>query len=425
MTNQANATINLSDSYDDADHIDPHAKALPIATVHDIDTAARLEDAARAGFDVANEQAGVLITALAASVTPVATVDLTVGTPSRRVMRREGQTHDNYTTANDKHVVVELPAGETSLAWAPKLLPLYSFPEHGERDVREGDAVDGARQVRAGSAVAIVRPGYEADPLGIATDMYRPVNHAETIRDVAESTMGRATFQGALIDGHGFHVVHSFRLEAVLPEKLAEIATRYNLTTPASPDATPAIRGLGLVSRLTVVHDHTGGGSLRASVVCYLGKDIVIGSACFTRRLHVGTGSLDVGVGDRARWVGVIDAMLDTAVLQHGAIGALLAKAAEVPMTDDAAKVFEMHGVFVERAKVTAAEKVDAVNRGEPEPVGAIVEPTALDVVIAFHKQRSGRMSWGVWSRRLEGGALAALEAICDVKLPKQLFRRG
>jgi len=85
MTNQSNATINLSDTDTDTDtdHVDPHAKALPFRDFPEWaaddarreadqapveNTAARLEDAARAGFDVADDQADVLTSALAASV---------------------------------------------------------------------------------------------------------------------------------------------------------------------------------------------------------------------------------------------------------------------------------------------------------------------------------------------------------------------
>jgi len=277
--------------------------------------------------------------------------------------------------------------------------------------------------------MAIVRPGYEGEPLGIATDMYRPVDHRAAIRDITEATEGRAAPEAAMIDGHGYHVVHAFRLAQPLPEKVEQIVEARDVSDDIAAamgsGAAPTVRGLPLLSRLTVVHDHTGGGSLRASVVCYLGSDIVVGSACFTRRIHVGAGDKDVGVGDKARWLGVIDAMLDTAIMQQHAIGALLAKAADLPMTDDVAEQFEARGVRVEREKVDAEEKKAAAERGDPEPVGAIVERTALDVVIAHHKQRSGRMSWGVWSRRLEGDALSALEDITGVKLPKQLFRRG
>lgn len=349
----------------------------------------------------------------------------TVLTPSPRLMRVENQTQDCY-TQNGKQIVRALKPGEASLNWTPRILPLFSFPHMSQTDY----AARGSDAIPAGSAVAIVRPGYEGTPLGIATDVYRPVNHHETVNDVAESTQGRAKLEGALIDGHGYHVVHAFRLEAPMPTKVAEVAEARDVAIDisAAMGGVPAIdhvRGLPLISRLTLVHDHTGCGSLRASVVCYLGKDIVIGSACFTRRIHTGTGSKDVGVGSRARWLGVVDAMLDTAVLQHSFICALLAKAAEVPMTDAAAQAFEDRGVFVEREKVSADEKKAAADRGESEPVGAIVERTALDVVIAYHKQQRGQMSWGVWSRRLEGDALTALEDITGIKLPKQLFKRG
>ncbi len=341
-------------------------------------------------------------------------------TPSPRIMRREGQMRDRYHTGAGKNVVRELNEGETSLDWVPRLLPLFTFPWVAPHDTRP---------VPAGTATAIVRPGYEGAPLGIATDTYRPIDHHAAVQDVAASTEGRAMLEGALIDGHGFHVVHAFKLDAVLPEKVAQIAEARSVVLDVQhalgDGAAPTVRGLPLISRLTLVHDHTGKGSLRASVVCYLGTDIVVGSACFTRRIHVGAGKQDVGVGNNARWLSVIDAMLDTAVLQQSAIGMLLAKAAEVPMTEKVAAAFEGRGVGVERERVSADEKKAAAERGESEPIGAIVERTALDVVIAHHQQRKGRLTWNVWARRLEGDALTALEDITGIKLPKQLFRRG
>jgi len=331
--------------------------------------------------------------ALANNTAPVSSVpslQVVPRKPSPRIMRRVGQTQDKI-TVDGKKIVRELNAGETTIDWKPKTLPLFTFPR-------------GTNAVQAGSAMAIVREGYECEPLGVVTDTYRPVNHHETITDVAGSTEGRATLEGALIDGHGYHVVHAFRL-----------------TQPSENVVGP----LPLVSRLTIVHDHTGTGSLRASVVCYLGNETVVGSTCFTRRIHVGAGAKDVGVGDKARWLGVIDAMLDTATLQQSFIVSLLKKANETKMTEELAETFEKHGVAVERERVSASEKKAAAERGEPEPVGAIVAQTALDVVILHHKCRKGKIAWGVWSRRLEGDALAALEKITGIEVPKQLFKRG
>jgi hypothetical protein len=308
-------------------------------------------------------------------------------TPSPRIMRKENQTQDRYHLGNGRLYTRELNPGEASLAWMPRLLPLFSFPwEENE-----------TRHVQAGSAMAIVRSGYEGSPLGIVTSTYRPVNHAETAADIAESTQGRCTPEGALIDGHGYHVAHAFRLNTLVSEMVG---------------------ALPLVSRLTLVHDHTGKGALRASIVCYLGSDVVLGSRNFTRRIHVGTGSRDVGIGSRGRWSDVIDAMLETASLQQGTLAATLRKAAETPMTEQHAAVFERAGVEVERTKVTSEEQERGIKP-------SIVPATALDVVIAHHKQHKGRLSWGVWSKRLEGGALGCLETITGIELPRQLFRRG
>lgn len=304
--------------------------------------------------------------------------------PSPRLMRAENQENDRLRDGE----IRELNPSETSLAWTPRLVPLFSFPF---------EAPEALRPVRAGNAMAIVRDGYESNPLGIVTDIYRPVDHQETVSAISESTMGKCEREGALIDGHGYHVVHTFRLN-----------------TPS----TEHVRGLPLVSRLTLVHDHTGSGSLRASVVTYIGNSIVVGSSNYTRRIHVGAGEHDVGVDSRSRWLDIVDAMLETAMLQQGAIATMLRAADAHKMDEKTAAIFESADVKVDRAKVTP-EELAAGKKGD------ILAATALDVVISHHAQRAGLLSWGVWARRLEGDALACLEEITDVKLPKQIFRRG
>jgi hypothetical protein len=116
-------------------------------------------------------------------------------------------------------------------------------------------------------------------------------------------------------------------------------------------------------------------------------------------------------VGSRSRWVGVIDAMLELAMVQQDSLAECLRLGATSTMTEESAEIFARHGVMVERVKLTKEE----TERGVIAP---IVPKTALDVVIAHHKTRRGQLSWGVWSRRLEGIALSALLEITGVKLP-------
>jgi hypothetical protein len=316
--------------------------------------------------------------------------------PSARIMRRENQTHDDVRDADgtadangDRWVKVALAAGETSLDWTPTLIP--AFLPHG------------GSYVRCSNDMAIVRPGYEEDRLGMASDIYRIVDRRETVAAVEQSAFGKVTREAGGIDGHGYHVIDSFRLDTLQPF---------------------TITGLPLVSRLILVHAHTGKDSVRASVVCYLGREVVIGSRNFTRKLHVGTGARDMGVGSRANWIGVIDSMLETAMLQQGVLAECLAKGASQGMNEPygrdvegnplmPADAFERAGVPVERIKLTKEE----TERGVIAP---IVPKTALDVVIAHHKSRRGRIAWGVWSRRLEGEALGALLTITGMHLPKK-----
>lgn len=305
-------------------------------------------------------------------------------TPSPRVMRREGATADRLRTG----AMRPINAGEASLDWAPRALSLYTHPYPTE---------PGA-PVRAGSAVAIVRDGYEGAPLGIATEDYRPVAHQATHAEILRSTEATCTYDGAIIDGHGYHVIHAYRVTTTVTEIVGD---------------------LPLISRLSVVHDHTGAGSLRASVVCYLGREVVVGSANYTRRIHVGAGALDVGVGSGARWAGTtIPPMLESAALQQGAIAQILRAARGLTMTEPLAEIFEARGVAIERTRPTADERARGV-------APAIVPVTALDALIAHHRVRRGRPTWGVWSRRLEGGALSALAEITGITIPRQLYRRG
>jgi hypothetical protein len=324
------------------------------------------------------------------SITPSVAALPVLLKPGPRIMRLEGRTSDPSPRAPS--VRIPLNPGETSLGWVPKLVPLHTFPWGAPYDTRTA---------RCGRDFAIVRDGYESPHrFGLSTSMYRPIVHTETVEDLKAASVEwstRIAYERALIDGHGFHVVHAFKLMTEVSEMVGD---------------------LPMVSCLTIVHDYTGKGALRASVVCYLGDDIVIGSRNFTRRIHVGAGDRDVGVGSRARWMSVaISPMLETATLQQGVLAAILRKAKTIAMTEDIAKVFAAHKVDVEWSKPTEAEKA----KGE---VPRIVPATALDVAIAHHKPKKGLISWGTWSKRLEGRPLAALEKITEISLPTQLFPR-
>jgi hypothetical protein len=316
---------------------------------------------------------------MAAALSIAPTVSREIIKPAPRIMRREGRKTD----PGPDGTRIALPEGETSLDWTPTLIPAF---------LPLGDTF-----VRSANDMAIVRPGYEEDRLGMATDMYRIVDRRETVRDVEQSTFGKCTREGATLDGHGYHVADSFRLDT--------LATT-TISTMTGED-------LPIVNRLLLVHDNTGKGSVQASVTCYLGNEIVIGSKNFVTKLHVGTGARDRGVGTRSNWVGVIDAMLELAMVQQDSLAECLRKGAACKMTEETAEVFARHGVNVERVKLTKEET-------EAGKVAPIVPKTALDVVIAHHKTRRGQLSWGVWSRRLEGIALSALLEITGVALPRK-----
>lgn len=260
---------------------------------------------------------------------------------------------------------VDLSIPETSLDWTPSLRPVYSFVPRS--DMPESfDAADTSLPVRAANYFAVCRPGYEEDPFGIVTDDYRPLCHettAGTVRDCGANLLR----EGALIDGHGYHTVHTFRLSHV---------------------RSATIKGLPLTDRLMLVHDHTGKGSVRASIVTYLGR-AVVGSSAYVRKIHVGEGAKRVGAGGIGGWTNTIAALCETAILQQDALVDMLSRVSELPVTDDRAKIFRSWGIEV-------AEDI------EKRP------STCLHIMIEHHEAQRGDLRWGVWSRRLEGDAIRA-----------------
>jgi hypothetical protein len=110
--------------------------------------------------------------------------------PSARVMRSEGITHDKVYSARGtrldnigrRYDLVALNPGETSLDWEPVLKPLFSMPFPGSDML-----------VRAGNSFAIIRPGYEEDPLGVTADRYRIFVHQKTALEIEQSHSATAT----------------------------------------------------------------------------------------------------------------------------------------------------------------------------------------------------------------------------------------
>lgn len=233
-------------------------------------------------------------------------------------------------------------ASEEDLAWDPVALEQHVV-------------VDG-QNVRSGESYAICRPGHERWPLGHVSDHYRPVSHRLTAEAIKTFCAGSVAFAGALIFGHGYHVAHSYDVRHMQAGSVA---------------------GAPVIARLVVASSHTGGESLKAAMVVYVGRD-AIGAVVRSKALHV--------AGQPERWQGDVDGMIEKAILVQDVLIDLL-RAASERVLDDADKA------FFARKKMNI--KDDA--------------RTALDAVRSWTRGRNKAMSWGTWSRRLDDEAIRAL----------------
>ena len=233
-------------------------------------------------------------------------------------------------------------ATEEDLAWEPQAIELHSV-------------VDGVN-VRAGEAFAIVRPGMERWPLGVVSDHYQVTGHRATAEAITSFCADAVTPAGAIIVGHGYHVAHSYTVKHMRADEVA---------------------GAPVSSRLVVTSSHTGGESLRACMVVYVGKD-AIGCVVSSRALHV--------ADQPGRWTADVEAMVEKAILVQDALVDLL-KAASERVLDDADRSF-----FKSRKMVI---KKDAVS--------------ALDAVRSWMRGTTKKVTFGVWSRRLDDVAIRAL----------------
>ena len=249
------------------------------------------------------------------------------------------------------------------LEWAPVRRALFA-PLGG---------VPGAMPVRAGDFHGVYRPGFDEDPFGVVTSMYRPVEHQATAATV-EACGAPVRPLGGMIDGHGYHVAHVYEIAHTQARR---------------------VRGSEVRDRLFLVHDHTGAGSVRASVATRIGKWYV-GSASFLRRIHVGEGERHVGSNGTEGWTREIAAMCEAAILKQDALIDLLTLASETRVTGEHEKALEKRGISTRDGK------------GDNAPLYR----TLLDVAIGHHVPKSGALRWGVFSRALEGDALATIVAI-------------
>lgn len=226
-------------------------------------------------------------------------------------------------------------------------------------EAREQFTVVDGENVRSGESFAIVRPGLERWPLGHVSDHYKVVAHRATAAAIAVFCSDSVTPEGSMIVGHGYHVAHSYRVRHM------QAAT---------------VAGLDVSSRLVVVNSHTGGDSLRASIVLYIGRD-AIGAVARTKALHVAT--------QPSRWQQDVDALIEKAILVQDALLDLLAAASERVLEEADLAFFKRRGMVIKK--------------------GA---RTALDAVRSWTRGKTQTMTWGVWERRLDDDAVRALVAL-------------
>lgn len=291
--------------------------------------------------------------------------------PSVRMMREIFQGSANHPDDGSR---------EQSLSWSPVLIPVQIF--------LPSDLLGGGEWVKQYSPggnlyQSIIRPGFEHDPLGIVRD-YKLLNHQNDAA-VIEGLGIPVSPNGGEIDGHGYHIAHSYSVQHT---QGGEIARHY-------------IGGMEVSDQLYLVHDHTGQGSVSVSIVTNLGR-ATIGSRLFIRKIHTGEGKAKVGVGSKAKWGDLIGSLVEDAIFQQDALLDLLSAAKRLLITDERAAIFTSHKVSV------------------PEDKKERAEMDCLDAVIAHHETKKGPMQWGIWSKRLEGDAIRALVSITGLTLPKR-----
>lgn len=236
-------------------------------------------------------------------------------------------------------------ATEEDLAWDPIAVEQFTV-------------VDG-QNVRSGESYAIVRPGMERWPLGHVSDHYIVTSHRATAAAIKEFCADVATFSGAIVAGHGYHVAHSYEIRMARVEDVAG--------APVRP-------------RLIISSSHTGGESLRAAMVVYIGKD-ALGAVVRSKALHV--------AGQPSSWTNSVEAMVEKAICVQDALVDLLKAADAHELTDEDRAFFKGRKMVI---------KKDA--------------RTALDAVRSWTRGTTKKITWGVWERRLDDAAICALLAL-------------
>lgn len=240
------------------------------------------------------------------------------------------------------------------LDWTPECIEMYS--------------VIGGVAVRAGEAFAIVRPGSERWPLGIASDHYKPTDHVACDKRILEECLSAVEPGECMVSGHGYRVVYGYTVKHMSASKVG---------------------GHVVSTRLVVAHDHTGKGAMRASMCLYLdGK--AIGAIVTTSAMHV---AAQPGI-----WQQNIEAMIETALVAQDAVLDLLWAAESRTLTDEDI-------AFLERKGLRMSSK----------------PKTALDALVDHHEGRNAKITWGVWERRMNDEGIRAVLALLPAEVSQAL----
>lgn len=217
--------------------------------------------------------------------------------------------------------------------------------------------------IRNGEQFAIVRPGVRF-PLGHSSDHRRVVSHNATRAAIMSGPVAAEQVEPGkcYIAGPGYFTAQTFEVRHM------HVAT---------------VAGVDVTHQLVVTNDHTGAGSMRASLVCYVGLDAV-GAVAVAKGRHVASSP--------ERWQSAVDAMIETAILSQDEILDLLTRAQAHVLTDEDRKWLRKRDVIVRRSA-----------------------KTALDAFRAWHEGNGkARPTWGVWARRLDSKGLEVLRAMLE-----------
>lgn len=266
------------------------------------------------------------------------------------------------TTCNSKRPTPHIRTvkrGDADLEWEPQVCDLFTLSE--------------SAPVRAGCAVAVVRPGWERWPLAISSERYKPTSHVSTDAMILGSGAGVRP-NGIIMAGQGTHVAYGYFIEHL---RASELDTQTVVST-----------------KMIVSHDHTAKGKARASMVLYVtykeGSEqhsVPVGTLVSCGAMHAGN---QVTI-----WQGMIEGLIEAAVVSQDAVLDLLRAAKARELSDEDRKLLR--------------------ERGMKLPTTGEQPKTLFDAMVKHHAGRNGKPTWNVWARRLGDEAFRAAISLLGV----------